>query len=224
MRKAATHPRAAAVIAPRKRHLVQLALTAAALAVLGLHNAAQANASIGQPAPAFSVTDTGGKSVSLADFKGKHVVLEWVNPGCPFVVKHYSSQNMQGTQREATAKGVVWLAINSTARDASDYKAPADMAQWMTQQKSAATRTLMDTDGKAGRAYGARTTPHMYIIDPAGMLVYAGAIDSKPTSSVADIAGATNHVKVALQEALAGKPITTASTRPYGCSVKYSSM
>jgi peroxiredoxin len=224
MRKAATHPRAAAVIAPRKRHLVQLALTAAALAALGLHNAAQANASIGQPAPAFSVTDTGGKAVSLADFKGKHVVLEWVNPGCPFVVKHYSSQNMQGTQREATAKGVVWLAINSTARDASDYKAPADMAQWMTQQKAAATRTLMDTDGKAGRAYGARTTPHMYIIDPAGTLVYAGAIDSKPTSSVADIAGATNHVKAALQEALAGKAITTASTRPYGCSVKYSLM
>jgi len=224
MHKPSTAKRAAPLMELGKRRFVQLALAATALAAMGLHNAAQASATIGQPAPAFSVTDTGGKTVSLADFKGKHVVLEWVNPGCPFVVKHYSSQNMQGTQREAAAKGVVWLAINSTARDATDYKSPADMAQWMTQQKAAATRTLMDTDGKAGRAYGARTTPHMYIVDPAGTLVYAGAIDSKPTSSVADIAGATNHVKVALQEALAGKPITTASTRPYGCSVKYSSM
>jgi len=130
---------------------------------------------------------------------------------------------MQGTQKEATAKGVVWLAINSTAADASDYKAPAAMAQWMQNQNAAATATLMDADGKVGKAYGARTTPHMYIVAPDGKLVYAGAIDSKATSNPADIASATNHVKVALAESLAGKPVSAATTRPYGCSVKYSS-
>jgi alkyl hydroperoxide reductase subunit AhpC len=180
--------------------------------------------SVGQPAPDFKATDTSGKTVSLSDFKGKHVVLEWVNPGCPYVQKHYSSANMQGTQKEAIAKGVVWLAVNSTATDHGDYKAPAAMAQWMQGQKAAASATLMDSSGTVGRAYGARTTPHMYIINPQGLLVYAGAIDSKPSSSPADVASATNHVKVALGEALAGKAISQATTRPYGCSVKYSSM
>ena len=182
-----------------------------------------ASATVGQAAPAFTAVDTAGKTVSLADFKGKHVVLEWVNPGCPFVVKHYNSANMQGTQKEAAAKGVVWLAINSTATDATDYKAPAAMAQWMQGHKAAATATLMDPDGKVGKAYGARTTPHMYIINPAGLLVYAGAIDSEPSSNPADIASATNHVKAALAETLAGKPVSVATTKPYGCSVKYSS-
>jgi peroxiredoxin len=180
-------------------------------------------ATVGQPAPAFTATDTSGKSVSLADFKGKHVVLEWVNPGCPYVVKHYSSANMQGTQKDATAKGVVWLSVNSTAAEHGDYKAPAAMAQWMQSQKAAATATLMDADGKVGRAYGARTTPHMYIVDPKGTLVYAGAIDSKPSSNPADVTTATNHVKVALSEALAGKTISQPTTRAYGCSIKYGS-
>lgn len=193
--------------------------TTLALAAAG----AIAAATVGQPAPAFTAVDTAGKAVSLADFKGKHVVLEWVNPGCPFVVKHYNSANMQGTQKEAAAKGVVWLAINSTAPDATDFKAPAAMAQWMQGHKAAATATLMDADGKVGKAYGARTTPHMYIINPAGTLVYAGAIDSKPSSNPADIPSATNHVNAALAETLAGKPVTMASTKPYGCSVKYSS-
>ena len=182
---------------------------------------ALASATVGQPAPHFSATDTSGKTVSLADFKGKHVVLEWVNPGCPYVVKHYGAANMQGTQKEATAKGVVWLALNSTSADHGDYKPPAAMAQWMQSQKAAATATLMDADGKVGRAFGARTTPHLYIIDPKGVLVYAGGIDNKATANPADIATATNHVKVALNEALAGKPISQATTRPYGCSVKY---
>ena len=186
--------------------------------------AAFAAATVGQPAPAFTAVDTSGKTVSLADYKGRHVVLEWVNPGCPYVQKHYSSANMQGTQRQAVAQGVVWLAINSTATDASDYKTPAAMAQWMQGQQAAATATLMDSDGQVGRAYGARTTPHMYVVDPAGTLVYAGAIDSKPTSNAADIPGATNHVKLALSESLAGKAVSTPSTRAYGCSVKYSSM
>jgi peroxiredoxin len=180
-----------------------------------------ANATVGQPAPAFSALDTAGKPMSLADFKGRHVVLEWLNPGCPFVQKHYGSANMQGTQKEAVAKGVVWLAINSTAEGAADYKAPAELAAWMQQQKAAASATLMDADGKVGRAYGARTTPQMVLIDPAGKVIYTGAIDSKPTANPADIAGATNHVKQALADALAGKPVSVASTRPYGCSVKY---
>jgi len=184
---------------------------------------AWAAASVGQPAPAFSAVDTAGRTVSLADFKGRHVVLEWVNPGCPFVQKHYGSANMQGTQKDATAKGVVWLTINSTSRDAEDYKAPAEMAAWMRDQKAASTATLMDADGKIGRAYGARTTPHMYVVDPAGKLVYAGAIDSKPTGRVADIATATNYVKQTVTELLAGKPVSTPSTNAYGCSVKYSS-
>jgi peroxiredoxin len=194
----------------------------AALSLAG--GAALAAASVGQSAPAFSVTDTAGKTVSLADFKGKHVVLEWVNPGCPYVQKHYSSANMQGTQKAAVDKGVVWLAVNSTAPDAADYRAPAAMASWMKEQQAAASATLMDADGKVGRAYGARTTPHMYIIDPQGKLVYAGAIDSKPSSRAADVKGATNYVNQALGEALAGKPVSVAATQAYGCSVKYSSM
>jgi peroxiredoxin len=196
------------------------AVTACLMAFAGLASAA---ATVGQPAPDFSATDTSGKTVSLADFKGRAVVLEWVNPGCPFVQKHYSSANMQATQKDATAKGVVWLTINSTATEASDYLAPAELAQWMKAQKAGATATLMDADGKVGRAYGARTTPHMYIVDAAGTLVYAGGIDDKPSSSKADIAGATNYVKAALTETLAGKPVSRATTRPYGCSIKYPS-
>ena len=180
-------------------------------------------ASVGQPAPAFSAVDTSGKTVSLADFKGKTVVLEWVNPGCPFVQKHYSSANMQGTQKEAAAKGVVWLAVNSTSTDAGDYKTPAAMAQWMQAQRASATATLMDSDGKVGRAFGARTTPHMFVVDPAGKLIYAGGIDSKASANPADIAGATNYIKAGLTETLAGKPISAATTQPYGCSIKYSS-
>lgn len=203
------------------KQLVRL-VAASVLTLAGGSVAAQAV--IGQQAPAFSAQDTSGKAVSLADFKGRHVVLEWVNPGCPYVQKHYDSGNMQGTQRDATAKGVVWLAINSTAQDHSDYQAPAALAGWMQGHKAAATATLMDADGKVGRAYGARTTPHMYVVDPAGKLVYAGAIDSKPTANKADIPGATNHVQLALADALGGKPVGVPTTRPYGCSVKYSSM
>ncbi len=195
-----------------------------ALALLGtLSNLALAAATLGQPAPAFTATDVNGKAVALSDFKGRHVVLEWLNPGCPYVQKHYGAANMQATQKDATARGVVWLAVNTTARDHVDYLPPAELAAWMKSQKAAATATLMDTDGTLGRAYGARTTPHMYIIDPAGKLVYVGAIDNKPTSNPADIAGATNHVRQALAESLAGKPVSVASTRAYGCSVKYPS-
>jgi len=197
-------------------------LFAAALALTA--GPALAAATVGQAAPNFTAVDASGKTVTLADFKGRHVVLEWVNPGCPYVRRHYDSANMQGTQKEATSKGVVWLAVNSTSQDSGDYLAPAAMAQWMQTQKAVATVTLMDADGQVGRAYGARTTPHMYIVNPAGTLVYAGAIDDQPRASLADTPKANNHVKVALAESLAGKAVSTPSTRAYGCSVKYSSM
>jgi hypothetical protein len=176
---------------------------------------------IGQKAPDFTLKDTLGKSVSLADFKGKTVVLEWVNPGCPYVRKHYSGGNMQSTQKDAAGKGVVWLAINSTETGHPDYLKPAALQAWMGEQKAAATHTLMDESGKTGQQYAARTTPHLYIINPQGTLVYAGGIDSIASASASDIQSATNYVKVGLGETLAGKPITNAQTRPYGCSVKY---
>lgn len=183
---------------------------------------ALANAVVGQPAPAFGVPDTSGKPVSLADYKGKTVVLEWVNPGCPYVRKHYDSANMQATQKGAAAQGVVWLAVNSTHPGHYDYKKPAEMAAWMKAHHAAPSATLMDSDGKIGRAYGARTTPHLYIVDAQGTLVYAGGIDDKPSPNPADVKSAKNFVNAALAEVAAGKPVTQAATRPYGCSVKYS--
>lgn len=190
--------------------------------IAAMPGVALANAVVGQPAPAFSVADASGKTVSLADYKGKTVVLEWVNPGCPYVRKHYDSANMQATQKGAAGQGVVWLAVNSTHPGHYDYRKPADMAAWMQSQKAAPTSTLMDSDGRIGRAYGARTTPHMYIVDARGTLVYAGGIDDKPSSNPADVKTAKNHVNAALADIAAGKPVAQAATRPYGCSVKYS--
>ena len=174
----------------------------------------------GQAAPDFSATDTSGKVHRLSDFKGRFVVLEWTNPGCPFVVKHYQG-NMQALQKESIAKGVVWLAINSTETAASDYMSPVQLAGWMTDKKAAPTATLMDVSGQIGQLYAARTTPHMYIINPQGQLVYAGAIDSIPSARVADIKTATNYVRQSLTEAMAGQPVSTAISRAYGCSIKY---
>jgi thiol-disulfide isomerase/thioredoxin len=202
------------------RRIVRITALAVAFAATG--PGAFAAVSVGQPAPNFSAVDTSGKPVSLADFKGRTVVLEWVNPGCPFVQKHYDSANMPATQKRATAQGVVWLAINSTNTGASDYLAPAALAGWIKGKGGAPTATLMDADGRVGRAYGARATPHMYVIDPAGKLVYAGAIDSKPSTNPADIKTATNYVNQAVGETLAGKPVSVATTQAYGCSVKYS--
>ena len=199
-------------------------ITATALSALCLAATnSRAAPSVGQPAPDFTLTDTIGKTVRLSDYKGKHVVLEWVNPGCPYVRKHYNSANMQGTQKEATAKGVVWLAINSTEPASYDYLAPAQLARWMVDRKAAPTLTLMDEDGKVGHAYGARTTPHMYIVDPQGTLIYAGGIDSIASARSDDIKTAVNYVKQGVSQALAGQPLSNATTRPYGCSIKYKS-
>ena len=179
-------------------------------------------ASVGQPAPAFSAADASGKTVSLADFKGKTVVLEWVNPECPYVRKHYDSANMQATQKAATAQGVVWLSVNSTHPSHGDHKKPDEMLAWTQKQGAVATATLMDGDGKIGRAYGARTTPHLYVVDAQGRLVYAGGIDDKPSSNPADVKTAKNHVNAALADVRSGRPVAQAVTRAYGCSVKYS--
>lgn len=184
---------------------------------------AHAAPAVGQKAPDFVAMDTRGKQHQLSDFAGKYVVLEWTNPGCPFVRKHYGSGNMPATQKAATAKGVVWLAINSTERAASDYLQPAALDSWMKTQSAAPTAVLMDEDGTIGQAYGARTTPHIFIIDPKGTLVYAGGIDSIPSARPDDIKTATNYVNQALGEAFGGRPISAAATRPYGCSIKYKS-
>jgi peroxiredoxin len=196
--------------------------TLSLLAFIAALPAFAAPAVVGQPAPAFSVTDTAGKTVSLADYKGKTVVLEWVNPGCPYVRKHYDSANMQGTQKGATAQGVVWLSVNSTAPGHYDYRKPTDMAAWMKAQQGAPSDVLMDSNGTLGKAYGARNTPHLYIVDAKGTLVYAGGIDDKPSSNPADVKTAKNYVNAALADLQAGKPVAQAVTRPYGCSVKYS--
>jgi peroxiredoxin len=175
----------------------------------------------GSPAPDFSVNDASGRTVRLADFRGRHVVLEWTNPDCPFVRKHYDSRNMQALQKEFGAKDVVWLSINSTRRGHDEFKSGDEMTRWMREQGGAPAAMLIDETSTAGRAYAARTTPHMFVIDPAGRLVYAGAIDDKRSANPADTKTARNYVRAALTESLAGKPVTEAATTPYGCSVKY---
>jgi peroxiredoxin len=198
-------------------------LAGAALAAFMSLPAAAAAAAVGQGAPEFELADVNGKPVKLADFKGKFVVLEWTNPGCPFVVKHYGSHNMQGLQKDFTAKNVVWLSVSSTARDHADYLPPAALAQRYKEWGAAPSAMLMDDSGKVGKAYGARTTPHMYVIDPKGLLLYAGGIDDKRSANPEDVKTAKNHVRAALDEAMAGKPVSTPSAAPYGCSVKYAS-
>lgn len=182
---------------------------------------ASAAPAVGQPAPDFTLPDLAGKPVKLSDQKGKFVVLEWVNPECPYVRKHYNSANMPNLQKEFGAKNVAWLAINSTRKGHSEFKTPQEMAAWMKQTGGAPTATLLDADSKVGRLYGAVTTPHMYVIDPKGTLVYVGAIDDKRSTREEDVKTAKNYVRVALGEAMAGKPVSTASTTPYGCTVKY---
>ena len=181
---------------------------------------ALASAVVGNAAPGFSLTDLAGKPVSLAEFKGRTVVLEWHNFGCPFVQKHYRSGNMQALQKKYGAE-VVWLAVNSTHKGASDYMEPTKIGAELKRFDAAPARYLMDEPGTVGMAYGARTTPHMYIIDPAGKVVYNGAIDDKRSTNVEDVKTAKNYVVAALDELRAGKPVSTATTAPYGCTVKY---
>ncbi len=176
---------------------------------------------VGKPAPDFTLTDVEGKTHSLSQFKGKFVVLEWVNHGCPFVVKHYESGNMQNLQKTYTGKDVTWLSVCSSAPGKQGHHTAEEWKGLLKEKNSSATATLLDADGKVGKLYGAKTTPHMYVVDPAGNLVYKGAIDSIASTETSDVPKAKNHVSAALDEALAGKPVTESSTKPYGCSVKY---
>ncbi len=176
---------------------------------------------VGKPAPNFKATDANGKAVSLSDFRGKTVVIEWNNPGCPFVQKHYDSGNMQKTQTAAAKDGAVWLSINSGAPGKQGHMNGAEARAFVAKAGARPAAYLLDPNGVVGKAYEAKTTPHMYVVNKAGTLVYAGAIDDKPTRYPADIEGARNHVLAALSELNAGKPVSVATSRPYGCSVKY---
>ncbi|MBK8870985.1 MAG: thioredoxin family protein [Elusimicrobia bacterium] len=175
----------------------------------------------GKPAPNFSLPDIQGSSVSLEKLRGKTVVLEWINHGCPFVKKHYESGNMQALQKEFTAKGVVWLSICSSAMGKQGHLSPEDWRIVEKEKGGAASAILLDEAGKVGALYGAKTTPHLFIIDPAGRLIYQGAIDDTPSTDPADVKGAVNFVRAALNESLAGKTVSTPESKPYGCSVKY---
>src|SRR5205809_7874371 len=178
---------------------------------------------VGSAAPDFSSPDANGKTQSLSQYKGKYVVLEWFNPECPFVKKHYGSDNMQKLQAEYTGKGVVWLTIDSNAPGTEGNLTPEQAQKVATSWKTQQTALLLDPDGKVGRAYGAKNTPNTVIINPEGKIAYEGAIDSKATPNPADIPSSTNYIKSALDQSLAGKSISTPQTKPYGCSVKYKS-
>jgi len=175
----------------------------------------------GTPAPDFRGTDANGNTQTLSQYRGRFVVLEWANQGCPFDRKHYLSGSMEALQREWTAKGVIWLSVISSAPGEQGYVTPAEEREYLQKMHAAPTAAILDPTGKIGRLYAAKTTPHMFVIDPAGTLIYRGAIDDKPTPDQADLKTAHNYVTAALEEAMAGKPVETAVTRPYGCSVKY---
>jgi glutathione peroxidase-family protein len=205
-----------------KRFAAIAAWVVLAAGLLALRPApAAAAAAVGQAAPDFTLTDVKGATHALSSYKGKWVVLEWVNYDCPFVKKHYGSGNMPKLQKTYTGKGVTWLTINSSAPGKQGNFTIAEIESRSKAAGAGFSAYLLDADGTVGRAYGAKTTPHMYVIDPAGKLVYAGGIDDKPSTDVADIASAKNFVSAALDEAMAGKPVTVATSTPYGCSVKY---
>ncbi len=182
---------------------------------------ASASAVVGQPAPAFTATDDSGKTVSLSDYKGKIVVLEWTSSECPIVKKHYDSGNMQKLQKAATGTGVVWLSVDSSGPKNPGYMDAAAANAWIKSRSASPTDLLIDSSGAVGHLYGAKTTPHMFVIDKNGVLAYAGAIDSISSADPADIPKATNYVQAALQELKAGKPVSVSETQSYGCSVKY---
>ena len=196
-------------------------MLAALMAAAIIAPAAAAAPIVGQPAPNFRLTDVNGKAVSLSDFRGKTVVLEWNNPACPYVRKHYDSGNMQRTQATAAKDGVAWLTINSGAPGKQGHMSGPEAKAVLAKSGATPAAYLLDPQGDVGRTYGAKTTPHMYIVNKAGALVYAGGIDDKPTPNSGDIVGARNHVLAALSELKAGKPVSVATSRPYGCAVKY---
>jgi len=191
------------------------------LVVFGIYTKSHAGVEIGKDAPNFKLTDTYKSSQALSDFEGKYVVLEWVNHDCPFVLKHYNSGNMQGLQKNYTEKGVTWLSIGSSAEGKQGYFSPEIWNQLTQKKEASPSAVLLDSKGKVGKQYGAKTTPHMYVIDPEGVLIYQGAIDSVRSADPADIANATNYVQMALDQSMAGEEVENPSTKSYGCSVKY---
>ncbi|MES2769205.1 MAG: thioredoxin family protein [Bdellovibrionota bacterium] len=178
-------------------------------------------AKVGEKAPDFKVSDMNGKTVQLADFKGKFVVLEWMNEGCPFVKKHYESNNMQKLQKEYTGKNVAWLTVASSQKGKQGHWTPEQAQTKAKEWNMAPTAILLDEGAKMGKAYGAKVTPHMFVINPEGVLVYNGAIDDNDSSDAADIPKSTNYVDLALKESLAGKPVKVSTSKPYGCGVKF---
>ena len=207
-----------------RKRLATLALGATITLLLLLAPAAEAQggaAEIGAAAPSFTLTDTYGKHHELADYKGQWVVLEWLNYECPYVGKHYNSGNMQSLQETYTGKGVNWFAIVSSAPGKQGYHEPAEMNSISQDKGSHASAVLLDPEGDVGRAYGARTTPQMVVIDPNGIMLYNGAIDDKPSSRPSSLEGAHSYLVAAMDEAMAGEPVSTPTSKPYGCSVKY---
>jgi len=207
----------------QKRQLLTLALALASSLGLGAATSAFATATVDQPAPAFSATTADGRSIDLASLRGKTVVLEWTNHDCPYVKKHYESGNIPAQQKEATAQGVVWLQVISSAPGQQGFVDGATAAKLNSSRNAAPTGTLLDPTGAIGKAYGAQTTPHLYIITPEGQLAYKGGIDSIATAKKDDIAKAEPYVKLALADLKAGRKVAQANTRPYGCGVKYAS-
>jgi hypothetical protein len=195
------------------RRLLSASLVLATLPLLAL--------TPGSQAPDFKGTDSNGKAQTLSQYRGKWVVLEWANKGCPYEQKHYLSGNMEALQREWTGKGVVWLSVISSAPGEQGYVTAAEENQYLKKMNAAPSAAILDPEGTIGHLYQAKTTPHMFVIDPTGKLIYQGAIDDKPTTDQQDIKTAHNYLNEALTNAMAGKPVPTASTRPYGCSVKY---
>lgn len=214
------HRQSSALFMKTTAHVALLVLAT----LTGLVTRATAAVEVGQAAPDFTLTDIDGHAHSLADYRGKVVVLEWNNPDCPIVRKHYDSDNLPKLQREATADGVIWLLINSGApgKEGGDYSA-VQLKDWLKGHNAAPTAYLRDQDGKVGHLYHARTTPHMFVINKDGTLMYEGAIDSIASARKSDIAKATNYVRVALTDLKDGKPIEKKASEPYGCSVKYGS-
>jgi peroxiredoxin len=195
------------------RRLLSVALGLTAFPLLALTPGIQA--------PDFKGTDSNGATHTLSQYRGKYVVLEWANQGCPYDQKHYRSGNMQALQREWTGKGVIWLSVISSAPGQQGHVTPAEENEYLKKMKAAPTAALLDPEGTIGRMYQAKTTPHMFVIDPQGKLIYEGAIDDKPTTDLADVKTAHSYFNDALNSAMAGKAVSVASTRPYGCSVKY---
>ena len=175
----------------------------------------------GETAPEFKGTDSNGKTETLAQYRGKYVVLEWANQGCPYERKHYESGNMEALQKQWTGKGVVWLSVISSAPGQQGFVSPAEENDYLRKMKAAPTAAVLDPTGTIGRLYGAKTTPHMFVIDPHGKIVYEGAIDDQPSPDPATLKGAKNYISAALEESMAGKAVATPVTKSYGCSVKY---